>query len=277
MAALGLAAFLKKYSAVPNAFIDELFGMYDGATIQTVPIVDLDHVAKWLSVQKFNLLKTIRASYKMDLDYTIERGVGGKRPAGGKYGGNNYVRVLLTPDCFKRLCMQTRSPRGEMVRTYFIELEALVVRYNQQLLSAIEADDAQLRKNMRPRDPADSTGYIYVIRASERMDSVYKIGRSKDLNRRLDEYQTGRADALEVIYKLRTQDLKGVEGCVHAWLKDHAYDGCVRRCKEVYKADIDLIKMVIGECDGIGRAKVEYARRKPTVMKGGYYVVLRKE
>jgi len=37
-----LSMFLKKYSAVPNAFIDELFSLYDIATIQTDPIIVLD-------------------------------------------------------------------------------------------------------------------------------------------------------------------------------------------------------------------------------------------
>ena len=268
-----LHGFLKVYSAVPNAFIDELFAVYDTATVQTDPVIDLDRVAKWLNVKKFNLLKTLRASYKTHIDYSEEA----SRIAGRKYGGNRYLKVMLSPDCFKRLCMQTKSPRGEMVRTYFIELESLVVRYNQQLVSAIEADDAQLRANLRPRDPRNSSGYIYVIRASERMDSVFKIGRSKDLNRRLDEYQTGRADMVEVIYKLRTENLTEVEACVRAWLKDHRYDGCRRRCKEVYKADIDLVKTVINKCNHVGRAKAEYTRRKPSSMTGGYYIVVRKD
>ena len=129
---------------------------------------------------------------------------------------------------------------------------------------------------MRPRDLHDFAGYIYVIRASDKMDGVFKIGRSKDLNRRLDEYQTGRADSIDVVYKLRTENLKQVEGCVHSWLKEHKYDGCRIRCNEVYKADLDLIKIVINRCDEVGRAKMEYVRRKPTTMTGGYYFVFRK-
>ena len=40
-----LIGFLKVYSAVPNAFIDELFAVYDAATVQTDPVIDLDRVA----------------------------------------------------------------------------------------------------------------------------------------------------------------------------------------------------------------------------------------
>ena len=266
-----LVGFLKKYSAVPNAFIDELFSMYSASTVQTDHVVDLDRVSKWLGVRKDNLMRTLKTSYKEDIEYIVR-----KSKKQMRYGGNNCKQVLLTPDCFKRLCMQTKCERGEQVRTYFIDLEALVVRYSQQIIAGIRADEEQLRRNMRPRDPADSAGYVYVIRASEKMDGVFKIGRSKDLNRRLDEYQTGRADLLEVVFKLRTDSLQQVEACVRAWMRDNRHNGCRMRCNEVYKADIDLIKTVIHKCDAVGRAKVEFARRKPLTMTGGYYVVLKK-
>ena len=270
-----LGMFLNKYSAVPNAFVDELFSLYDITTIQTDPIIDLDDVAKWLNVNKRGLMRTLNKSYKKDIDYILHKSK--RKPGAGKYGGNNATRIMLTPDCFKRLCMLTKSPRGEDVRSYFIELESLVVRYTQQFVAGIEADDAQLRRNLRPRDPADSTGYVYVIKASEKMDGVYKIGRSKDLNKRLNEYQTGRADTIEVIYKLHTEALNQVEGCVRAWMNEHRYNGCKMRCNEVYKADIDLIKTVINKCDAVGRAKVEYVRRKQPTLTGGWYIVLRRD
>lgn len=90
--------------------------------------------------------------------------------------------------------MLTRSTHGEQVRTYFIELESLLVRYQAQIISGIKADIARLERNMRPLDSEDSGGYVYVIRASEAMDGIYKIGRSRDLNKRLAQYQTGRSD-----------------------------------------------------------------------------------
>jgi phage anti-repressor protein len=81
--------------------------------------IDLDKVCKWLNISKFNILRTLRSSYREDIDYTITKSVNKK----GKYGGNNYKLVMITPDCFKRLSMKSTSNKADEVRTYFIELE----------------------------------------------------------------------------------------------------------------------------------------------------------
>jgi hypothetical protein len=48
-----LVSFLKKLSPIPNAFIDDMFALYDPDTAQTDFAVDLDAVAKWLMVCRF--------------------------------------------------------------------------------------------------------------------------------------------------------------------------------------------------------------------------------
>lgn len=266
-----LITFLKKYSPLPNAFVDDLFSLYDPSTTQTDPVVDLDAVAKWLQIRKGNLAATLSKSYRKDIDYVTNKI---KNPhILSKYGGNTYKQVLLTPDCFKRVCMRSRGAKAEQLRTYFIELEALVFKYRDQMVAGMEAEIERLNKNNRPRDPGDTAGYIYVIRASESIDSVFKIGRAKDLNQRLDQYQTGRADLVEVVWKYRTDRLKQVEGCVQALLKEHRYKGCRRRCNEVYKLDLDDIKSIVSGCEKLS-LKLEYSRKKPLTMTGGFYIVL---
>lgn len=59
-----LQVFLRTYSTVPNAFINDLFAFYDDTTLQTDPVIDLAHVATWLNVRKDSLAKTLRESYK---------------------------------------------------------------------------------------------------------------------------------------------------------------------------------------------------------------------
>ena len=117
--AAALVRFLKRYSPIPNQFIDDMFGMYARDTLQTDAVVDLDMVAKWLGVPKANLMRTLVRSYAAGVDYVVTK-VRNPRVK-GKYGGNSYKRVLLTPDCFKRVCMRSQGKRGEDVRTYCIE------------------------------------------------------------------------------------------------------------------------------------------------------------
>jgi hypothetical protein len=65
-------------------------------------VINGDHVAKLLKVPKYKIVRTLKT-------YIIDN-----------------KNVMLTPHCFKRLCLTSRSKGGEEVRTYFIELESLL-------------------------------------------------------------------------------------------------------------------------------------------------------
>ncbi|KAG2487750.1 hypothetical protein HYH03_013595 [Edaphochlamys debaryana] len=249
--------------------MDSFLSMYDPTTIQTDMVIDGEQAATWLGVQKFNLLRTLRENYTEGIDYSVMKQ---PRPttAVKKYGGNACKKVLLSPDCFKRVCMLSRSKRAEEVRTYFIEMESLIVRYRIALQKGMVAEIRDLERSLQPPDPADSAGYIYVLRASMDKDSVYKIGRTQDLNKRLSTYNTGSVDGVEVLYKFRTDNHRAVEGCLKAMLREHQY----RKYKEVYQADLDMIKRLINECDSVAQTKRVYTSRKAPRMRGGYYVVL---
>lgn len=108
--------FLKKYSPIPNEFIDDMFSLYDPDTAQTDLVVDLDAVSKWLGVMKCKLMETLRSSYRPGIDYSVRRARNPNVPA-GRHGGNSYKLVLLTPDCFKRLCMRSQGANAEHVHT----------------------------------------------------------------------------------------------------------------------------------------------------------------
>lgn len=179
--------FLKRYSSIPNAFIDDMFDLYGESTSQTDAVIDLDRVSKWLGVPKYMLMRT-----------------------------------------------QERNQAGPS------------------------------------RGKAARAGYIYVLRASERADGIVKIGKARDLQRRMGQHNASRADDVEVLFTFRTDDIDAVESCVKAWMKDKRY----RRHKEIYRADLDMVKGIVAGCDGVGRVKTQYAKSGPSVMTGGYYIQL---
>jgi phage anti-repressor protein/predicted GIY-YIG superfamily endonuclease len=267
--------FLKTHSIIPNEFIDEFVGINsDQLTGQTDFAIDLDVIAKWLNVRKDNLFQTLKATYKKDIDYII---VNAKKPNPSKYGGNNYKKILLTPDCFKRLCMLSKSKKAEDVRSYYIELESLLFRYYNQALAGMELEIKNMENKLRPKSAKEikemEAGYVYVMKASDKFDSMKKIGSTKNLKHRLETYQSGKFEDTDIIYKYRTDDLRGVEDCVKNALKDVR----VRKYKEIYKADINVIKKIIGKCQDIQNIKHNYTKRKPSLMTGGYYIGLFKD
>ncbi len=167
--------FLKKYSTIPNAFIDDFFSVVNERTTQTDFAINLDHVAAWLGMRKGNVHNTLRFAYKPGIDYIA-------RPTPttpGRHGGHLKKDIMLTPDCFKRLCMRSRSKKAEDVRTYFIALESLVIKYREHMVAGMQQEIERMDASRRGRQSVDKAGYIYVLRASESKDGAYKIGRTK--------------------------------------------------------------------------------------------------
>jgi phage anti-repressor protein len=261
--------YINLTSTVPSKFVDELFEFYDEKTSQTDPVIRLDMVAKWLDANKNELIKTLKKSYRLKFDYIITKHnpVNKKDPR-----ANNNKLYLLTPDCFKRVAMLSRSKNAEMVRTYFIEIENLYFKYRQQTLKGMQDEIERLERNQKPIEGVAEkelkSGYLYIIRASEQKDGLVKIGRTNNLVARLRNYNSGRADDVEVLYTYKVPDIITAERCIKALLKKYQY----RKYKEVYQADVEMIKELLHDCNSIS-AKMHYKQQKMT-MTGGFYIVV---
>jgi hypothetical protein len=261
--------FLKKYSPVENAFVDDFFSQVDPASPDDSHTVDLDLISKWLAVRKGNLLKTLRASYQLGTNYVVSK------PPSSKGSGNNTRRVvMLTPDCFKTLCMQSKSRQSDRVRAYFIAVEKTLFRYRAEIVDGMRRRIEQLENNQRPIDPSlKRTGVIYVIRAAEgvsanklsRSVDRVKLGYTGDLSARLRSHGSAKADALEVLYVYKTEDMVAVEACAKGVLKSRQY----RKYKEVYEADLDVIKEAIEGCGVLVNKVQRPIPKSPKAVGGG--------
>jgi phage anti-repressor protein len=76
---------------------------------------DLDVVEKWLNCQKGYLKSTLLESYKNEIDYIIIKDNTLNKP------GRKLEKILLTADCFKFLCMRSKTENSHMIRKYYIE------------------------------------------------------------------------------------------------------------------------------------------------------------
>jgi phage anti-repressor protein len=274
MASSDVVAYVKRLTSVPERFVNELFQFYNTTTTQRDHIIPLDKVAKWLGAPKKELMRTLRRSYIINIDYIIGKGPNPDRKPGVR-GANNYQRVMITPDCFKRLCMLSKTKQAELVRTYFIDVETQFLRYKDQLMEGLKRDVQRLERDLKPTrlPPASAAGYIYVIRASEDVDNLFKAGRAGDMKKRLFSYQTGRAHEVEPVYIYAVHDMRSAERCVKAHLQEFQY----RKRREVYQVPLDLLKDIIIKCDAIDGAKREYTRRRATTQSGGYYAAFRND
>ena len=76
-------------------------------------------------------------------------------------------------------------------------------------------------------------GFVYLI--ADLNNNIYKIGTTKDLNKRLKTLQTGNANELSLKYSLSTKYPFRLETILHKKFKQYHYNG------EWYQLPMDII------------------------------------
>ena len=258
---------VKIFTKVPNEFVDDFFStLQDSHSEDNEFPINLELICKWLQTPKIAMRRTLKASYVIDIDYKVN--ILPKEQKHQGRGGSNRLEVVLTIDCFKRLCMRSRTARAELVRTYFIELDDFISHYSDQISDGIMNDIKNVAKKMNKNSTKDGPGYIYVLRVAK---ELVKLGYAKDLIKRLAVYNTGRVEDVEVLYAFRTESRKRVEGCIKGLLEAKRY----KKRREIYEADLDIVKKLINGCNKMSLEII--GKKEKSTQDGKYYLMFMKQ
>jgi len=105
----------------------------------------------------------------------------------------------------------------------------------------------KLEKDQKPKINPQK-GVIYIFKTPNSIkNSLYKIGRTKDLKKRLQSHQSPLSHDIEVLFYYESNNIIKIEKCIKLLMKDYQY----RKYKEVYKINIDIIKSLVEQCDSI--------------------------
>ena len=264
-----LITLLKKHTNIDVDFINTFFSLYD-LDNKNIFIINLENIAKWLESTKSDIKQTLLNSYKLNIDYIIN-----KTSSNGRKGAPKE-EILLTVKCFKLLCMQSRTKKAVEVREYFYALEEFIDKYKNYIIEGLKDKIEKLENNQKPKvNP--SKGVIYIIQTSDDM-TLYKIGKTQNLKNRLLKYNTDKKDDIIPIYIYESEDIDAVEKCIKAFMKKYQY----RKYKEVYQVNIDIIKQFINKCGDIAEMELDiHLKAKNKTQKGGnhanYYIALYKD
>lgn len=237
---LSLKDFLKKYSTLSNDFIDDFYNIYDFNQYNNNDfIINIDIVAKWLDSRKSRIKKTLVNTYNLNIDYKIS-----KEKPNYKISKSNKEIILLTPDCFKRLCLLSKTKKGEEVRTYFIELEKLINNYKNYIIEGLKSTVKILENNQKPI-PKNIKGVIYILKSPKDIDGIYRFGKTQDFVNRLANYNSANSDKMQVLFIFETKNTQQIEDCVISQIKQFRY----KKRKDFYQINIDIIKQLINSCN----------------------------
>jgi len=260
-----LITFLKTYTKINNEFINDFFGLYNAKDKYNFSI-NLENIAKWMKTNKSDFKETLVNSYKENLDYKIIKGTS----AGKK--GKPKDTILLTPKCFKLMAMQSRTKKAVEVREYYYELEQVIDQYKEYIIKGLEEKILKLENNQKPKiNP--SKGVIYILQTADGIGH-YKIGKTKDLKKRLNSYNGDKKDDIIPIYIYETEDIDAIEECIKRYGKKYQY----RKYKEIYKTDINVLKELINECGEFNEKinlKMKWKTNKQ--MGGNYFIAVFKD
>jgi phage anti-repressor protein len=233
--------FLKKYSTIPNNFLEDFYKIFNyQSTNNKDKIVNIDNITKWLNIQKHKLKETLKKSYTIDIDYEIKKI---NKPTGR--GGQKKEIIMLTVECFKMICQSTKSKKGNEIRHYFIEVEKMLDKYKDYIIKGLENKVDVLQKGRKSKvNP--TKGVIYVFRTPDSPENnLYKIGKTKDLKKRLQSHSSGLSEDIDILFIQETDDITKIEKCAKEAMKKHQF----RKYKEVYQINIDIIKYIIKNCE----------------------------
>jgi phage anti-repressor protein len=240
MNTLSLKEFLKKYSTLSNDFINDFYAIYDFNEHDNNDfIINIDIVAKWLGSKKGKIKETLVNTYNVNIDYKIS-----KEKPNHKISKSNKEIILMTPDCFKRLCLLSKTKKGEEVRTYFIELEKLINNYKNYIIEGLKSTVKILENNQKPI-PSNIKGVIYILKSPKDIDGIYRFGKTQDFKNRLANYNSSNSDKMEVLFIFETKNLTQIESCVISQIKQFRY----KKRKDFFQIDINIIKELINSCD----------------------------
>ncbi len=220
-------------------------------------IINYELLLKWLDIKsKKTFVETINNSYKKNIDYII------KKNNIIKHGGSNKKIYILTSDAAKRYCLMTKSKKGDDIRHYFIEIEKALFKYQHYIIKGLEDKINKLEGNSRTTCMSSiedcqkpkinpEKGVIYVFRALNTDLTLYKIGRTTNLKKRLKSHNSSSANDLEVLIIYEAENIIQLEKCVKILMKKARLQANAqyRKYKEVYQVDLSIIKSAIKDCD----------------------------
>ena len=177
-----------------NAKVNDKAKVNDNAKIDEI-YINLEKVEELLKIPKAELKRTLKRSYKTDLDYKI---VGDFHNM--KTTGRPREKILISSSCFERLCVRSRNKNNENARKYIIE--QIPDKYKNVIDDSLHKQIKQFKKIKIPRKKPiinPESGLIYVIKSDKNIDDLYNIGKDIDFEKRMKKENSCYNDNIEVV------------------------------------------------------------------------------
>ena len=193
MTTITLKEFLYKFTAVPRKFIDEYYSFYELCQTDQFGI-PLQKLIKYLGINNQERVETrLREDFELNIDYVIIRELQKLKK------GVKAAKYMISFNTFKKLCMVSRTKKGEEYRDYYTMIDEFIDYYKEHI-------------NDKIMELTQTSKFMYIL-AVNKSKNIFKIGRTGDIRKRLQAYATGRDKHPDIELILIVKDDKQVEKC----------------------------------------------------------------
>jgi len=258
--------FILQRSTISKKFLNDFFNITGERYRDNVMSIAFDIVVEWLEVQKNHLKRLLVDNFKKDVDYTEEK----VKVMNKNNRGANYVsKILITPDCFKDICMLSQTAKAKEVRIYYKTVEKLLMDYYEDIQKTLQKELGLIKQNQKPKnDPVG--GHVYILRAQNTTQKdMFKVGNSKDMKKRLRTYNTGNANDIKPLFIMKVKDIDGVENCIKNIAKQYQY----RKNKEVFNIDFKMLQSMYTKCKDFMECANDMYNKDPKDFKDNLCII----
>jgi hypothetical protein len=182
---------------------DEALAIYNST--EEFP-VNFDAAWVWLNYSSKGNAKVhfMKCNFVKGIDYSILT-----KKEENSNGGRPTEKIFMTVDCFKKWALRLDTELSRKLVDYLLNCERLA----QQNIN-LQVIGQNLSKSAASR-----TGFVYLIKAET--TSFYKIGKSKDVHKRLESLQSGNNTELTIVYRIFSTNYSTLERQLHKYYEPY--------------------------------------------------------
>ena len=220
---------------IPESFIKEYYILTSDNFISVVEFTE------WLDVNRKTIIANIQTNYKKDTDYFFvskEDEISYLKLYSEKNLDlkSNQKYIKITQKCFKDICIKSLTPKGILVRKYYMDLDDLFKKFHLNKIDDMSGENEVLKNNQKKSNKKiyEEEG-IYVWKIIKENDK-HRIGRATNILGRINDHNSSNIDKIVPEIIVYANYSEQFENLLKYSLEKFLYRG------EFYKCDIKIIE-----------------------------------
>lgn len=247
---------------IPESFIKDYYILTHDNYISIVEFT------KWINLNRQTIIENLQKNYKVNADYFIVS-LNEEIECIKLYKKESLIFkpnqkfIKITQKCFKDICIKSTTPKGVLIRKYYMELDDLFKKFHLNKIEDMSEENEILKNNQKNNKKIihEKEG-IYVWNKIKDKSTNHRIGRATNVYARINDHNSSNIDKIipELVVYVNYTEI--VENMLKFCLEKYSYRG------EFYTCDISIIENVIYDiCNFMKKKNNNFLFEKINVQK----------